>query len=182
MTLKCVQQQPSSNRITYRFPLCEVIGLRWERFVSIRVMRGNDGVTIGGNSIFIQLPFTGFLESASVVLNRKPVENHLSSCDGKSSAANFKHQGQVCFGNGLGNSTGVPKHCGRCADETWSAFKAKETEFSQEEAAVFWKSLDVYWEEGLGSETSLEKLGKLCSYFPHFPVGRLLLRSGLKHD
>lgn len=73
-------------------------------------MRGNDGVTIGGNSIFIQLPFTGFSESASVVLNRKSAENHLSFCDGKSSTENFKHQGQVYFGNGLGKSTGVLKH------------------------------------------------------------------------
>lgn len=118
MTLKCVQQQPSSNGITDHFPLCEVIGLRLERFVSIRVMRGNYGVTIGGNSIFIQLPFIGFSESASVVLNRKSAENHLSSCDGKSSSENFKHQEQVCFGNGLGNSTGVLKHCGGIADET----------------------------------------------------------------
>lgn len=182
MTLKCVQQQPSSNRITYHFPLCEVIGLRWERFVSIRVMRGNDGVTIERNSIFIQSPFIGFSESASGVLNRKSAENHLSSCDGKSSTGNFKHQGYVFFGNGLGNSTGVLKHYGRSTDETWPVFNAKETEFSREERAVIWKGLHVYLEGGLGSETSLGKLGKLCSYFPYFPVGRLLLRSGLKHD
>lgn len=81
-------------------------------------MRGNDGVTIEGNSILIQLPFIGFSESASGVLNRKSAENHLSSCDGKSSTRNFKHQGQVCFGNGLENSAGVLKRCGRSADET----------------------------------------------------------------
>lgn len=85
MTLKCVQQQPSSNRITYHLLLCEVIALRWERFVSISVMRGNGGVTIRGKSTFIQLPFTGFLVPASdlpVLPNRKSTENHLCSSMG----------------------------------------------------------------------------------------------------
>lgn len=72
-------------------------------------MRGNDGVTIGGNSIFIQLPFIDFLEPASgspAMLNRKSAENHLCSSDGKSSKQNFKRLGRVHFGNGHGDSTG----------------------------------------------------------------------------
>lgn len=203
MTLKCVQQQPSSNRITYHLLLCEVIVLRWERFVSISVMRGNGGVTIRGKSTFIQLLFTGFLVPASdlpVVPNRKSAANHLCS-----SMRNVLHKtwsawGRSALATDMGTALEVwiilGSHPGDGMGSEYNCLKGSiSPQKNLWEGVMFhlylWKKYGTCYlievlvrpdlllrkggivfpgrgdqrsEQELGSETLMEKLGRLCSH------------------